>query len=107
MGSLIVAAPTPKGAAMITFQVSDMTCGHCASAISRALTGVDKDARLEIRIRDKLVRVSSTASAADLAAAVQDAGYTARQVPNEAQAPATPLRAKSGCGGGSGCASAN
>ena len=45
---------------MVTFQVNDMTCGHCASAISRAVASVDKNARMDIRIQQKLVRVSST-----------------------------------------------
>lgn len=56
-----------------------MTCGHCASAIARAIAGVD--ARLDIRIQQKLVRVSGTAAAAELAAALQDAGYSPRPVP--------------------------
>jgi copper chaperone len=62
---------------MATFRITDMTCGHCASAIARAVASVDKDARLEISIRDKLVRVSSTASSSELVAAIADAGYAA------------------------------
>jgi len=84
---------------MITFQVSDMTCGHCAAAISRAIAGVDKDARLDIRIQDKLVRIDTIASAAELADAVRDAGYTPQQVPSDAPAQ---VRA-TGCGSGCGC----
>lgn len=86
---------------MVTFQVSDMTCGHCASAISRAVAGVDKNARLDIRIQQKLVRVSSAASAAELAEAIQDAGYTPREV-QEAPVPRAAPRASGGCGCGCG-----
>lgn len=73
---------------MVTFQVNDMTCGHCASTISRAIAGVDKAARLDIRIEQKLVRISSTAPAAELAEAIQDAGYTPREVQDAPAAPA-------------------
>lgn len=86
---------------MVTFQVNDMTCGHCASAISRAVAAVDSKARLDIRIQQKLVRVDSSASSADLAEAIQDAGYTPRQVQDEAVRPAAP-RTSGGCGCGCG-----
>lgn len=86
---------------MVTFQVNDMTCGHCASAISRAVAAVDQNARMDIRIQQKLVRVNSTASAAELAQAIQDAGYTPREVRNQ-PAPAAAPRASGGCGCGCG-----
>jgi copper chaperone len=87
---------------MVSFQVNDMTCRHCASAISRAVASVDKAARVDVRIQEKLVRVSSTASVAELAEAIQDAGYTPREVQAEHIQP-TALRAASGCGCGCGC----
>lgn len=90
---------------MVTFQVNDMTCGHCASTISRAIADVDRAARLDIRIDQKLVRVSSTAPAAELAEAIRDAGYTPREIADApVQAAAAP--AKSGCGCGCGPAKA-
>lgn len=84
---------------MVTFQVNDMTCGHCASAVSRAVAAVDKGARLDIRIQQKLVRVTSTASTAELAEAIQDAGYTPREVREEPVQTDAP-RAAGGCGCG-------
>ena len=81
---------------MVTFQVSDMTCGHCASAIARAVAGVDKDATIQVSIPQKLVRISGTASAIELAGAVRDAGYTPREIEAEPAPPATP-RASGGC----------
>ena len=86
---------------MVTFQVNDITCGHCASAISRAVASVDKNARIDIRIQQKLVRVSSTASAAELAEAIQDAGYTPVELMDEPVQPGAP-RASAGCGCGCG-----
>jgi len=88
---------------MITFKVSDMTCGHCASTITRAISAVDKGAQLEIDIPRQLIRVSSAASTARLAEAIKDAGYTAQQMVD-----ATPAAAsrRSGCGCGCGTSQA-
>src|SRR5687767_14452013 len=61
---------------MIAFKVEDMTCGHCASAISQAIAGVDKASRTDVDIQQKLVQVSSTASTGELAEAIRAAGYT-------------------------------
>ncbi|WP_367181239.1 heavy-metal-associated domain-containing protein [uncultured Ramlibacter sp.] len=86
---------------MVTFQVNDMTCGHCASTIAKAVAGVDKNAVTEVDIPRKLVRVSSGAPAADLGQAIQDAGYTPQVV--EAVPgiqPATPQASGGCCGGG-------
>lgn len=85
---------------MITFQVNDMTCGHCASAISRAVASVDKAARVDIRIQQKLVRIESTAVAAEFAQAIQDAGYTPREVRAAEPAQTAAPQMASGCGCG-------
>jgi len=61
---------------MIEFNVQDMTCGHCAGRITKAINGVDADAKVEIKIEGRTVLVDSKASAAELAAAIRDAGYT-------------------------------
>ena len=86
---------------MVAFHVNDMTCGHCASAISRAVAGIDKNARLDVRIQQKLVRIDSTAPAGELAAAIQDAGYTPVELGDQPQQPVAP-RASGGCGCGCG-----
>jgi copper chaperone len=86
---------------MVTFQVSDMTCGHCAGTITRAIAAVDKSAQVEIQIPRRLVRVSSTASATQLAKAIQNAGYTARQVLGATEGAAAAAQ-PSGCGCGCG-----
>ena len=64
---------------MVTFRIEDMTCGHCAGTIARAVAGVDRDARIEVNIAEKLVRVSGSASEAELQEAIADAGYAARK----------------------------
>jgi copper chaperone len=65
---------------MVTFRVPDMTCGRCASAIARAVASVEKDARVEISIADKLVRVVGRAAPGELVEAIAEAGYTAEAV---------------------------
>ena len=71
-----------------------MTCGHCASAIARAIASVDKAARLEVDIAARLVRVDSAATPGELVEAITDAGYTAEAV--QAGAPAV-REARQGC----------
>lgn len=65
---------------MVTFRVPDMTCGHCASAIARAVASVDKSARLEVRIAEKLVLITGAATQQELAEAITEAGYTPETV---------------------------
>jgi copper chaperone len=84
---------------MITFQVKDMTCGHCASKIAKAVAAVDKSARVEVDIPQMQVRVSGEASVADVAEAIREAGYTPKEVQAE---PARTTGAASGCGCGCG-----
>ena len=85
---------------MVTFQVSDMACGHCASAIAKAVAAVDESARVEVDVPRKRVRFSGEASKADVAEAIRDAGYTPQEVQAE---PSGAIRTpRSGCGFGCG-----
>lgn len=62
---------------MLNFEVKDMTCGHCASTIKRAVNAVDAGARVEIDLAARRVMVEpAQADAAELLEAIQDAGYT-------------------------------
>jgi len=83
---------------MVTFQVPDMTCGHCASTIKKAIAAVDTTSRVEVDIARKLVHVAGAAAPADLAQAIHQAGYNAQQV----EAPPTASKAGGGCGCGCG-----
>jgi copper chaperone len=68
---------SPLEEAMINFEVNDMTCGHCASTITKALKAADKDAKVAIDLATHRVQVEpATADAAELADAIKDAGYT-------------------------------
>lgn len=65
---------------MIEFKVSDMTCGHCASTITKAVKDLDAGAKLDISLAEHLVRVDSKASREDLQHAIAEAGYTPEAV---------------------------
>jgi copper chaperone len=83
-----------------TFRVPDMTCGHCASTIAKAIRAEDSAARLEFDIGEHLVCISSAAMPkADLQEALRAAGYNPMEVqPRAAQSART-------SGGGCGCRS--
>lgn len=83
---------------MITFEVNDMTCGHCVSTITKALRAADKDAKVGIDLASHRVQVEPvSADAEELAEAIKDAGYT--PVPVLAGSVAPSRRSGSCCGG--------
>lgn len=61
---------------MIEFNVQDMTCGHCAGRITKAINGIDASATVDIKIEARTVSVRSKATTDELAEAITDAGYT-------------------------------
>ena len=62
---------------MITFQVNDMSCGHCVGVITRAVKDADQDAEVRIDLSKHLVEIEPKASDAEqLRAAIAEAGYT-------------------------------
>ena len=66
---------------MITFQVEDMTCGHCASTIAKALKSLDNDARVEVDLSRKIVQIEpGDCDAHELSDAIKEAGYSPVQV---------------------------
>lgn len=82
---------------MITFDVQDMTCGHCAGVISRALAQTDRAARVQIDLPTRQVRIEPSADtdAEALGDAIREAGYTPVQI--EAPAAAAPAKAGGCC----------
>ena len=62
---------------MLTFQVDDMTCGHCVRAIKDAVRTLDAGAAIDVDLGRKLVRVQSdTLDAQAVREALVQAGYT-------------------------------
>lgn len=60
---------------MIEFNVPAMSCGHCAGVITQTLKLVDPQARVEVDLSGKKVKVESSVSPQALASALVDAGY--------------------------------
>lgn len=72
---------------MVSFQVNDMTCGHCVSTITKAVRAVDKNATVNIDLTGHRVEIEPTeADAQELSDAIQEAGYTPMKVADEGTA---------------------
>ena len=61
---------------MIEFTVKDMTCGHCAATITKAVAAVDAGGRCEVDLQGKRVRIESARPAEEFRTALEDAGFT-------------------------------
>lgn len=74
---------------MLDLKVSGMTCGHCVAAVTRAVQSVDAAATVQVDLPNGRVRIGTARSSAEIARALDAAGYPAEQ----AGAPAR----KAGC----------
>jgi copper chaperone len=84
---------------MISFQVNDMTCGHCVSTITKALKAEDAAAQVRFYLSAHRVDIEpGLADAAELSAAIKAAGYTPMQIDaaNNSQDPSD-APARKGC----------
>jgi copper chaperone len=62
---------------MITFEVQDMSCGHCVSTITKAVKALDAQAQVQIDLPSHRVQIEpATADAAALREAIAEAGFT-------------------------------
>jgi Cu+-exporting ATPase len=71
------AAPAPAQGAhtMYELTVEDMSCGHCVGRVTKSVQAVDKDAKVDVDLATKKVRVDSTADLDAIARAIDAAGY--------------------------------
>lgn len=86
---------------MISFQVSDMTCGRCANTITLAVKAFDEDAAVHIDLAAHRVDIQAPAAdAVGLASAIQGAGHTpiVLALGGSAPAPAAPAQRGGCCG---------
>ena len=79
---------------MIELRVEGMTCGHCVSAVTRAVKAVDPEANVHVDLGIGRVRVDGRSSADALGKAIAEAGYPASLAGEQA-----PARKKGGCCG--------
>jgi copper chaperone len=63
---------------MLTLNVPDMTCGHCASTVTRTVKQVDATADVTIDLAAHKVTVETSADAEKVKAALAAAGYPAQ-----------------------------
>ena len=61
---------------MYSFQVSDMTCGHCVATVEKAVKSVDAAASVKIDLANIAVEIDSAKPATRFAEAIEEAGYT-------------------------------
>ncbi|MDB5881767.1 MAG: putative Heavy metal transport/detoxification protein [Ramlibacter sp.] len=60
---------------MIEFQVPAISCAHCVRAVTEAVQEVDPQAKVDVDVQTKHVKVQSGAEPAKLVAALTEAGY--------------------------------
>lgn len=60
---------------MHRFNVPDMTCGHCAGRVEKAVKGVDPQAEISVDLGRKEVSIRTQAESAKLSDAIRSAGY--------------------------------
>jgi copper chaperone len=62
---------------MITFEIQDMTCGHCVSTIAKAVRAIDQGAQVTADLATHRVQIEpSKSDRGQLSDAIRDAGYT-------------------------------
>lgn len=62
---------------MKEFNVEGMSCGHCVGMVTKTVKALDPQAKVEVDLAGKKVKVESTQDRATLAAALTQAGYPA------------------------------
>jgi copper chaperone len=63
---------------MLSFEIPDMTCGHCVKAVTQAVQQADPAAKLQIDLPTKQVQVETTLAREKVVAHLVEAGYTPR-----------------------------
>ncbi len=65
---------------MTKFSIPDMSCGHCKSAIEKAVKNVDDHAQVEVDLTTRKVTIKSKAEVDALVKAIKAEGYEAHPV---------------------------
>jgi len=60
---------------MQVFEIQSMSCGGCASRVAQAIRNLDAQAKIEVDVPARTVRVETTEDRASVAAALAEAGY--------------------------------
>lgn len=62
---------------MTKFNVPKMSCGHCTASIEKSVKAADPTALLTFDLTNRTVDIDSADDAAELIAAIKDAGFEA------------------------------
>ncbi|WP_421951394.1 heavy-metal-associated domain-containing protein [Pelagibacterium sp.] len=65
---------------MHEFKVQDMTCGHCAGTIEKAVRSADPAAKVDVDLDTHLVRIESAQAGDALKRVIAEAGYSPEPV---------------------------
>ncbi|MBO9423026.1 heavy-metal-associated domain-containing protein [Labrenzia sp. R4_2] len=57
------------------FKVPEMSCGHCVSAIEKAVETQEAGAQVICNLEDNTVEVVSSSSSASIETAIREAGF--------------------------------
>jgi copper chaperone len=60
---------------MYELQVEGMTCGGCANSVKRSVQAVDSNAKVEVDLGSKTVRIETGADIGKVKSAIVEAGY--------------------------------
>ncbi|RUW60682.1 heavy-metal-associated domain-containing protein [Mesorhizobium sp. M7A.F.Ca.US.008.03.1.1] len=60
---------------MLKLKVPEMSCGHCASTIDKAVKSVDPEARVAVDLASSTVAVETGASENAICEVIRSAGY--------------------------------
>jgi copper chaperone len=61
---------------MLSFELPDMTCGHCVKAVTQAVQAVDPAAEIVIDLPSHRLEVQTQVTREALVAQLVEAGYT-------------------------------
>jgi copper chaperone len=60
---------------MIRLTIPDISCGHCARAVTTAIQGVDASAKVEVDVASKRVTIESVLPPSAFTPALIEEGY--------------------------------
>jgi copper chaperone len=63
---------------MYEFDIQNMTCGHCASTVGKAIKAADPEASATIDLTARTARVETKNDPAAINTAIEKAGYPSR-----------------------------
>lgn len=60
---------------MLEFKLPDMSCGHCASTVAKTCQLVDPNAKVEVDLAGKNVKIQSAEEPTEFVQALTEAGF--------------------------------